>query len=148
MDISVDRGYLWIDVYLCVHGYLGINGGTPTILRTTNLRPTILRTTNLRTTNPRRQPFSERPFSESDHSPNDQSPKTTNPRKTDYCQAGATMGTIFAMAKNREKNFYTFSRIFSLCCTWFFICTTGDRYLNIWIELCRVNASFTVLGLG
>jgi hypothetical protein len=111
-------------------------------------KATILRTTNLRTTNPQRRPFSERPFSESDHSPNDQYPKTTNPRKTDYCQAVATMGAIFAMAKNREKNFYTLSQIFSLCCTWFFICNTGDRYLNIWIELCRVNAWFTVLGLG
>jgi hypothetical protein len=76
--------------------------GTPTILRTTILRTTNLRTTNLRTTNPRRRPFYERPFSESDHSPNDQSPKTTNPRKT-YC-------IMF-------QNFYTFSRIFSLCCT-------------------------------
>jgi hypothetical protein len=57
------------------------------------------------------RPISERPIPEgdhslNDHSPNDQSPKTANPQKTDYCQAKeATMGAIFAMAKNREKTF-------------------------------------------
>jgi hypothetical protein len=50
-------------------------------------KATILRTTILR-----KRPFSERPISEHDQSSED-------------CQAGATIGAIFAMAKNREKTF-------------------------------------------
>jgi hypothetical protein len=33
------------------------------------------------------------------------------------------------------QNFFTFSRIFSLCGARFFIFFTGDRYLIIWKEL-------------
>jgi hypothetical protein len=73
----------------------------------------------------RKRPFSEsdhspkatilrkRPFSESDHSPNDQFRKRP------------ILGKLI-IAKPFQ-NFYTFSRIFSLCCTRFFIFTTGDR---------------------
>jgi hypothetical protein len=58
------------------------------------------------------RPISERPSSEGDHSPNDHSPKatilrTTNIRKRPILGrliiAEATMGAIFAIAKNREK---------------------------------------------
>jgi hypothetical protein len=58
------------------------------------------------------RPISERPISEGDHSPNDHSPKatilrTTNIRKRPILGrliiAEATMGAIFAIAKNREK---------------------------------------------
>jgi hypothetical protein len=131
----------YLDVEHMVHRP---KGGTPTILRTTILRTTNLRTTNLRTTNLRRRPFSERPFSESDHSPNDQSPKTTNPQlqwaqfshwiRTEknvffkhffndntHCFCVKNIAKLTAGQQTLDnilfQNFYTFSRIFSLCCT-------------------------------
>jgi hypothetical protein len=79
------------------------------------------------------RPISERPISEGDHSPNDHSPKATILRTTNLREQ-PILGRLIIVKP--FQNFYTFSRIFSLCCTWFFIFTTGDRYLiYIWIEL-------------